>query len=327
VTVNGVRWAERPSLLDSPPDAQDYMTVADDAGQTTVIFGDGYSGARPPSGRGNIRARYRKGLGLAGNVSAGAIQQLIDTLPGIQQVVNPQPGSGGADPEREDQIRSKAPASLATFGRAVSLEDYARLALSFPGVAKASAAWTMHDPVTLQAIAHPYILLTVATADLIPLAQQTVLAAKLRTFLDQRRDPNVPLRIGDFTPVFVDLAAVVDVDDRFGRQATQAAALAALNPGLNPDNSAGYFAFERLAFGQSIYLSAVYAALQSVPGVRNATITALRRPDLDTNPATVRDAIFIRPTEIAVIRNDPADSANLFGKLTITLDQGGFVDS
>lgn len=327
VTVNGVRWAERPSLLASAPDAQDYTTVQDDAGRTTVVFGDGRTGARPPSGQANIRARYRKGLGSSGNLAADKIRQLVDSLPGVQQVTNPQPSTGGADPERPDQIRTRAPASLRTFGRAVSIEDYAALALSFPGVAKASAMWVRRDPATGMAIAHPYIHLIVATGDLVPLEQQPVFASKLRAFLDERRDPNVPLRVGDFTPVFVDVAATIDVLDRFPRQATLAAALAALNPGLNPDKSAGLFAFERMTFGQSVYLSAVYAALQAVPGIASATVTTLRRTDTDSNPATVREQIPIPPGAIAIIKNDPADDENLFGKLRITLGRGGFVDA
>jgi len=40
----------------------------------------------------------------------------------------------------------------------------------------------------------------------------------------------------------------------------------------------------------------------------------------------VRPDIFIRPTELAVIANDPEDTNNQKGKLTLTLGQGGFID-
>jgi predicted phage baseplate assembly protein len=326
VTVNGVQWRERPTLLESAPDAQEFTTTLDDAGQTAVVFGDGLSGAIPPSGRDNIRARYRKGLGSAGSVPPGAIQQLIDSLPGLQKVTNPQPSSGAADQETMAQIRVNAPGSLRTFGRAVSTEDYAALALSYPGIAKAAARWVLRDAITLQAIPQPYVQLTVATANRVPLSTQPGLLGKLRSFLDKRRDPNVPLRIIDFVPVYIDVAVTVDIDDRFPQQATVASVQAALNPGLNPDGSAGYFAFERLGFGQNIHLSAVYAAVQVVSGIRDARITKLRRMDLDaTDPTIVRDDIFIRPTEIAVIQNDPADPSK--GSLTVTRGTGGFVDT
>ncbi len=38
--VNGVLWKERPTLLESAPDAQEYTTSQDDSGQTTLTFGD-----------------------------------------------------------------------------------------------------------------------------------------------------------------------------------------------------------------------------------------------------------------------------------------------
>jgi hypothetical protein len=326
VTVDGVRWDEKPTLLDSAPDDPAYTTTQDEAGQTTVVFGDGYFGARPPTGRDNIRARYRKGLGTSGNVAADAIAQMIASLPGLQKVTNPLLSSGGADPEDTARIRANAPASLRTFGRAVSAADYAALTRTFPGVAKASAAWVLRDPDTLKALPQPYLRLTVASADGVPLALQSPdFLRQLRNFLDRRRDPNVPLRVVDFIPVYLDVAVAIDVDDRFPRLATLARVQAALHPGLNPDGQPGYFAFERLQFGQSIHLSNLYAAVQAVPGVRGAVVTVLRRLDSAAGSAAVPDAIFIRPTELAFVGNDPAEPAK--GTLTVTWREGGFVDT
>ena len=324
VTVNGVRWNERATLFDSTPDGQDFTATQDDEEKTIVTFGDGVFGARPSTGRDNVRARYRKGLGISGNVETGGIQQLIDNSPGVQKVTNPLAAFGGADRESVDKIRTNASASLRTFGRAVSAADYAALALSYPGVAKASAAWITRDATTLKALAHPYIQLVVATTDQKPLAEQPTFALKLRSFLDQRRDPNIALRITDFIPVFIQVNANVEIDAAFPQQATIAKVQAALNPAVNPDNTIGFFAFERLSFGESIHLSAIYAELQSVAGVKDALVTTLRRLDTDTDPAKVRDSIFIRPTELAVILNDPKQPNK--GTLSIT-GSGGFIDT
>ena len=324
VTVNGVRWNEKPTLFDSPADGQDYTAVQDDDEKTFVTFGDGVFGARPPTGRDNIHARYRKGLGTSGNVEIGGIQQLIDSSPGVQKVTNPQAAFGGADREGVDKVRTNAAASLSTFGRAVSAADYASLALSYPGVAKASAAWVNRDWKTLKALDHPYVQLVIATSDQQPLTEQPTFAGKLRSFLDQRRDPNVSLRITDFMPIHMQLVASVEIDDAFPQQATIAKVQAALNPVVNPDGTIGFFAFERLSFGESIHLSAVYAQLQSVPGVKDALVTTFRRLDVDSDPTTVRDSIFIRPTELGVILNDPSQPDN--GSLTIT-GTGGFIDT
>lgn len=324
VTVNGVRWNEKPTLFDSPADGQDYTAVQDDDEKTIVTFGDGVFGARPSTGRDNIRARYRKGLGTSGNVEIGGIQQLIDSTPGVQKVSNPQAAFGGADRESIDKVRTNAGSSLSTFGRAVSAADYAALALSYPGVAKASAAWVNRDWKTLKALDHPYVQLVVATTDQQPLTEQPTFAAKLRSFLDQRRDPNVSLRITDFMPIHMQLVASVEIDDAFPQQATIAKVQAALNPVINPDGTIGFFAFERLSFGESLHLSAVYAQLQSVPGVKDALITTFRRLDTDSDPTTVRDSIFIRPTELGVILNDPSQPDK--GSLTIS-GTGGFIDT
>jgi len=323
VIVNGVAWNEQPNLAQSAPNAPDFTTTLDDTAQTTVVFGDGFNGARPPSGSNNIHARYRKGLGSSGNLPADSIQQLIDSVPSLQKVTNPVPSSGGSDADAPTQIRTAAAASLRTFSRAVSAPDYAALALSFPGISKATATWIVRDPITLQAVAHPYVQLTVATVDQTPI-QGTLLAGNLRRFLDSHRDPNVLLRFQDFSPVYIDVAVDIEIDSHFPQQATLSKVQVALNPGQNPDGTAGYFAFQSLQFGQTIFLSAVYAFVQNVPGVKDATITALRRvgPAIAEPPGTAPHDIVVGPTEIAVI--GPAGSGQ--GQLTVT-GIGGFIDT
>ena len=305
VTVNGVRWQERPELLDSAPDDQAFTTTADQQGKTTVVFGDGFHGARPPSGVDNVHARYRKGIGTSGNVDSGGVQQLVDSAPGLQKVANPLPTGGGADPEDVAGIRRNAPAGVRAFGRAVSADDYAALALTFPGVGKAASVWVTRDE-SFRPVIHPYIQLTVATADQVPLAQQPTLTSKLRRFLDQRRDPNVVLRIVDFTPVFLNVAVTVDIDDRFPRTATLSRAQGALSD---------FFDFQRLDLGVSIHLSDLYAALLAVAGVSDANVTTLARADDPGGAQNVQDTIFIGPTEIAAVES-----------LIVNLGQGGFAD-
>jgi hypothetical protein len=323
VTVNGVAWDERSNLAQSAPDARDFTTTLDDTAQTAVVFGDGFSGARPPGGTNNIHARYRRGLGSAGNLPANSIQQLVDSIPNLKKVTNPVPASGGSDADSPTQIRTAAPASLCTFGRAVSAPDYAALALNFPGISKATAIWVVSDPVTNQAVARPYVQLTIASVDETPI-RGTLLASNLRSFLDNHRDPNVLLRLQDFSPVYVELIVEIEIDSHFPQNATLGQVQAALNPGQNPDGSFGYFAFQNLQFGQPIFLSTVYATVQSVPGVTNATIMSLRRtgPVVAQPSGTVPHDITIGPTEIAVIGTAGAGR----GQLIIT-SSGGFIDS
>jgi uncharacterized phage protein gp47/JayE len=281
VMVQGVRWQQRPNLLDAKPGDRTHTAAADDAGRTVVGFGDGVNGARVTTGRNNVHATYRWGQGTSGNLAAGAIVTLVDSRPGLQAVTNPEPTSGGADRESADQIRVNAPASIRTFGRAVSIDDYTSLALNFPGVQRARAAWVRVDqqgnPV------RPAIHITIATSNSLPLAQQTTFARRLRDFLDASRDPNIPLRLLDYNPVDVYCEAKVVVAPDHGCKATQRAAVAALSATANPDGSVGFFA--ALGFGESVYLSAVYAALAAVEGVAEAVILAL-------NPGTTASTIL-----------------------------------
>lgn len=318
VTVNGIRWSERPNLAGSGPESQDFSTELDDSGQTTIVFGDGFNGARPPSGVGNIHARYRKGLGTSGNLAANSIQQLVDSVPDLQRVTNPMPSSGGEDPEGSDNIRVGAPGSMQSFGRAVSASDYAALALRFPGIAKASAAATVTDPATGRALAHPFLNLTVATFDRVPI-RGSILAGNLRRYLDSHRDPNVPLRIQDFTPVYVAVAINIDIDPSFPQQGT----LNSIRARLDGDSEGGFFAFEQQQFGRSVFLSGLYAFVQGIPGVKDATITTLRRvgPGTPEPPTTPPHDIIVRPTDIVTI-----DSSAFADSTLVITGQGGFTD-
>jgi hypothetical protein len=230
---------------------------------------------------------------------------------------------GGSDADPAEKIRTAAPASLRTFSRAVSAPDYAALALDFPSIAKAAAQWIVNDPVTNQVVAHAYVQLTVATTDESPI-KGTLLAGNLRNFMDSHRDPNVSLRIQDFNPVYIELIADIEIDSHFPQNATLAAVNAALNPGQNADGTFGYFAFQNFQFSQSVFLSSVYAVLQSVPGVVHANITSLRR----VGPSSAEPAgiaphdIPVGSTEIAMIGPPGAGQ----GQLVVT-GRGGFIDA
>jgi predicted phage baseplate assembly protein len=284
-----------------------------------VLFGDGINGAMPPTGVGNVHARYRRGLGASGNLPAGSLVQMIDSAPGLQGVTNPLPTTGGADPPGLAQLRQTTAGSLVTFGRAVSADDYAALALQFPGITKATANWVLRGP-DGRPVPIPYMQLNVAVADGTPIAG-SLTASNLRGFLDSYRDTNIPLRILDFTPVPIDVSVTVDILPQYPKQATLTAIEAALNPGINPDGSAGYFAFANTSPGVSVHLSTVYAAVQSIPGVADAIVTVLR--PAGSNQA-VWDTIFVRPTEIVEIGNVAGDPSQ--GTLLVTYGSGGFAD-
>jgi predicted phage baseplate assembly protein len=93
VRVNGVAWAEQPSLYATEPNDGNYVVRIADDGTATVLFGDGKQGARLPTGQENVTATYRVGIGQAGEVGAGALS-LLKTRP-LGRARRHQSGGGG----------------------------------------------------------------------------------------------------------------------------------------------------------------------------------------------------------------------------------------
>jgi len=257
ILVNGEKWSEVDSLYGQPAEARVYKLRQADDGTTLLQFGDGVTGARLPTGSGNLVATYRHGAGLEGRVAAGQLSVLLDRPPGLKDGVNPMPARGGADPETLDQARQTAPTKVKTFDRAVSLRDFETLVTASGEVAKASATWTWTG---LEKTIH----LTVA-------AQKGGVfdAEGLKTLwsgLLAGRDPNQALLIDNFCRVPIVVYASVQVDAAHDREKTRKAAVAALSDAL---------AFERIEFARSIRLSEIYAVLQNVTGVASTLITRL----------------------------------------------------
>jgi hypothetical protein len=257
VLVNGERWDEVPSLYGQPAASRVYTVRQADDGTTVLQFGDGASGSRLPSGRGNVAASYRQGSGLEGRLKAGQLNILLDRPVGLKEAVNPTASEGGADPEILDRAREVAPTTVRTFGRAVSLLDFEWLVLESGQVAKARATWVWMG---LEKAVH----LTVA-------GQKGGLFSpeELRTLhsaLTHQRDPNRPLLLANVSRVPLVVTATLRVDGRFVRAAVLDAARRAL---------LAAFDFDAVGFAQPVHLSDVYRVLQDVTGVDSVDIDVL----------------------------------------------------
>ncbi|GIV76632.1 MAG: hypothetical protein KatS3mg050_1026 [Litorilinea sp.] len=105
----------------------------------TVRFGDGVRGRIPPLG-GRIRVGLlRAGGGQVGNVPAGALNAItaVDLqgrpVPKLK-VAQPLPATGGEDAETLEAAEQRIPALFRHRDRAVTADDYRRLAAETPGV-------------------------------------------------------------------------------------------------------------------------------------------------------------------------------------------------
>ena len=112
------------TFFERAPKDHVFISRRDDDGKTGVQFGDGNTGARLPSGANNVRAKYRKGIGIEGLVKAGQLSMLLSRPLGVKGVTNPLAASGAQDPEQIDDARANAPLRVLTLERVVSLLDY-----------------------------------------------------------------------------------------------------------------------------------------------------------------------------------------------------------
>jgi uncharacterized phage protein gp47/JayE len=249
VLVNDVRWTEVPSLFGKRPVDQVYTARLADDGTVTVQFGDGRSGGRLLSGRGNIVANYREGVGLHGRVGATALRSPLDLPVGLKSVTNPAEATGGADPESIEQARENAPTTVRTFGRAVSMRDFEDLVRTSGEVAKALATWVWNREARA-------VHLTIAAQEgqLFTPADLT----RIHASLNSQRDPNHALFLNNYVQVPVVVTATVHVKANYVASKVENASRTTLLAALS---------FDSLRFGQPLDLSQIYAVLQQVDGV------------------------------------------------------------
>ena len=285
VTINDITWKEVENFLSSGPDDRHYAVRADEEGRTVVCFGDGRNGARLPTGQNNVKAAYRKGLGLAGRVKKDRLSQLLTRSYGLKEVTNPCDAEGGDDPESLDTARVNAPLKVRTLDRAVSLQDYEDFALAFAGIAKAWAIWIWEGE-------KKGIVLTVAeplakNQSSAPEGSDLSPAARLSEALDKAGPPFVPLRIVPYRRAPFRVAIRIKVLPEYQKEKVKTAAEKALRTS---------FSFTARSLGQPVFLSEVMAAVQSVSGVEAVDINALYRSG---QSAALNDRLLSEPPEIA----------------------------
>lgn len=261
--ANDMLWSEVPSLYGQGGSARVYETRNDDTGNTSVRFGDGVEGARPPSGDHNIRAKYRKGLGLGGNVGAGKLTTLLSRPLGVTEATNPEAASGGEDAEHEDKARANAPLTVLTLDRAVSILDYRDFARAFAGIAKAHALWIPSGP-------GRGVFLTVSGEEGAAIVDGSDTYRYLQDSLHRYGDPLMPVRIVSYS----DARFVLRLTVKSATDADATLVLSAVETALKMA-----FGFEARSFGQGVSVDEVAVVAQAVNGVEAIQVVALHRAD------------------------------------------------
>ncbi|HEX8261928.1 MAG TPA: putative baseplate assembly protein, partial [Allosphingosinicella sp.] len=259
VRVDGILWHEVASLYDAGPYDRAYEVRIDDDGSTRVRFGDGERGHRLPTGTLNVTAEYRAGIGAVGEVADEAII-LLKTRPlGVRAVVNPSPASGSAEPETLGEARVRAPQSVRTLGRIVSLTDYQDFALAFAGIGKARAdiLWSGQEQV---------VHLTVAPATDSLMDEEATVLGSLRDAIDLVRDGTDSVLIAPYLRRYFQLSARLYKHSDYLADDVAAAAREVLVAG---------FGYSVRDLARPVSAAEAVALLQAVPGVIGVDLDSL----------------------------------------------------
>lgn len=270
LNVAGETWQPIANLKDAGPAEARYQVRLDQDGFLSLQFGDGRHGRRLPSGANNVRVRYRQGVGLAGNLPAGSLAQLVKPHPLIDGLVQALPSSGGADREAPEDLRQRGPSTLLALDRAVSLDDFAQLARGHASVWQAAS---FRLPPGRGRSERIEVVVMAAGGE----PPTPALAAELQAFLAARALPGVALNVSGVQTQRFGLAVTVRVrSDAFDPEAVKADVRSALREAFSP---------HRRALGQPLYRGEVYQVVESVTGVENAdcliTVDAATRAVLD----------------------------------------------
>lgn len=304
VRVDDVLWEQVPSLYGQPPGRPCYEVrqSPDGDGRTVIAFGDGVNGARLPTGKDNIIALYRVGLGLQGQAAAGALTLLPARPPFVKAVTNPLATAGAAAADSAEAVRKKAPLASRVLDRVVSLRDYEDLARTFAGIAKARAVLRRQG-------GRPLVHLTVAGAEGADVPADSQLYRNLVLALRQAGDPDVVLVVQSYRRRLFVLRAQLAVEPRYLAAAVLADAAAAL---------ASAYSFESRDFGQPVVAAELVATLQQCQGVRAVALIDLRA-DSPAQAPPLFPGSGPAPVPPALLSAESAGSAGQAGVLPLGL--------
>lgn len=275
IYVSGVKFTQVPYLIDYQGYDPVFSVITNSDGETFVQFGDNISGRIPNNGA-EIFAYYRVGGGTLGNVSAGSIRYILTNAAIGLTVNNPNVGelsgaaSGGADPESTDSIRINAPKSIRALNRAVSLADYAALAIQVPGVAKSIAVADVFSSVTL--FIAPYGDSGLQSDGITSSVVFNNLAEEVLDYFTDKIPPGVSLTLQP--PTYVDVR--IKLDCVILPQYKSSQVVANITSAINQ-----LFAFDNVSFNDRIYPADLYKVLGEIEGIARTTLTRMVRKDAD----------------------------------------------
>ncbi len=263
-------------------------------------------GAIPPKGAALRLSAYRHGGGREGNVAADEITVLRTAIPGVASVTNPTPARGGLDAEDLETARRRATYELRTRHRAVTIDDFAHLALEASHrVARAHCVEVAPGSVAVHLVAaiddadRP---LTVAELTPPPEVVRAVVA-----YLDGRRIVGSSASVGVARFRGVSVVVHVEVPANADRGRVEIDVRRALYHYVNPlvggpvERDGGGW-----PFGRPVTAGELHGVVQRVPGVDLITFLRIYESDVRTGQRAARpagDLLTLGPNDLAVSDN------------------------
>jgi len=302
-------WTAEQNLLASGPTDTNFVVEIESDGTALLRFGDNTNGLRPDSDT-EFSASYRIGNGTAGNLGADTLLNCSDLR--ITNCTNPLAATGGTDPETAGEIRRRAPQAFMTQERAITMPDYEAITERNTQVENAVATlrWT-GSWYTVFITAEPK-----GAGNLTP-----ALRKELKREVNRYRLAGQDIELGSPQYVSLQIALTICVDPAYFQSDVEKALKEVLGSQILPDGSKGLFYPDNFTFGQTVYLSPIYAAARKVAGVRSVVATVFQPQAVPPTSIFLSNGeIPLGPFQIARLDNDP--SLPDHGQLKLVM-QGG----
>jgi hypothetical protein len=300
------RWRPVRDLLSSHANSKEFTVEVETDGTAYLRFGDDVLGARPLSGT-KFLATYRIGNGVAGNTGADTLAHIVSSTltdrTAIIAVRNPLPAAGGLEPETLEEVRQNAPSAFRVQERAVTPADYEEIAIRQEladrcGIdvqrAAATPRWTGSW--------HTMFV----TVDRLGAAQvDRDFEKKLRGCLERFRMAGEDLEINEPQYVSLEIEIAVCIKPGYYFSHVKQALMQVFSDGILPNNQRGLFHPDNLSFGQTVYLSTLIAAAQTVEGLESVTFRKFQRQHANSPDALTSGKLELGRLEIARLSNDP----------------------
>ena len=269
IDVGGVSFTPKTSFAGTTSTDNVFVYFFDGAQQLNIIFGDGINGSIPQNNL-PIEITYRINGGLSGNrAGVGSIIE-HDALSGVIQVYNVRTPSGGSDPESVFQAKRKAPRSLRTLERCVTLEDFESMAILSPGgQIKAARAMQGQSPIEVDVYVATQGQNPIPTGEWFPQIQNGYgVIGSVGRWLNEKKP--IPTQLSVYAPVVVTpyLRATVIVQSNMMRDVVEFSVDGALQE---------LFATVTDEFGEGVPLSAISQTIENVAGVDYVNVLEFHR--------------------------------------------------